>query len=283
MTIENNGGDALDDAALFDSLAAGNEPAEAASEPVAEAPAEAPVAEAPAVAETPAATPAVAQQEAHRVPLRELLDERDKRQALERQIEELRRQVPKPEAAPAPDFWEAPQDAVQRQIAEAITPFQQAMIAQQEMFSRARAEDKYGAEAVDAAFKELAGRFERRDPSALHDRQRLMASAHPYGALVEWHKQQVALKEIGTDPIAYRQQLEERLLSDPAFVAKAVEKARASASAAPVVDLKTSRQTSLPSVSKMGAAAPIGKAVVEDDLSDEDLYEHFAAKPQRRA
>lgn len=282
MTTETTGGaDAhLDDDALFDQLASGadlpqDEPEELPQETTQAAPE--PAAEAAAAPQEPAVKPVEAQQDAHRVPLRELLDERDRRQALERQIEAMKAQLPKPEAAKAPEFWEKPVESVDHRVAAAIEPLQQALVQQQEAFSRARAEDKFGADAVTDAFNALQSRFAAGDPSARFDHQRIMSAPHPYGALVEWHRQQKAISEFGVDPDAYR----EKLLSDPAFLAKALERAQDSAKQAqPVVQMPTAApRRGLPSVSTMGAAAAIGAS--EDDLDDDALFDRLASAPMR--
>jgi hypothetical protein len=278
-----------DDDALFDALASGGEPpqetqeqSEAQSETVEDQQAEeAPAAQQPVAQEQP--------QETHRVPLRELLDERERRQAAERQFEELRRQFEmvrkqQEEAAkkaqPVPEFWEKPEDSVRHQIQQEISPlremqaqFEQALAAQREQFSRMQAVSQHGEQAVNDAFSELAKRVQS-DPSARYDYQRIMESPHPYGALVEWHKREQAVKEFGSDPNAYREKLSASLLDDPAFLAKALERAQAQARGAQQAPMVTRK--SLPSVSKMGAAAPLTSQV--DDLDDDALFEKLAAK-----
>jgi hypothetical protein len=294
MTTEIEGGSFAnleDDDAMFEALANGGEiptegetqeqgdplPAEA-EQPKAE---EAPAVQQPAAQEQP--------QETHRVPLRELLDERERRQAAERQFEELRRQFEETrrkqeEAAkkqPVPEFWEKPEDSIQYRIQQEISPlremqaqFEQALAAQREQFSRMQAASQHGEQAVNDAYAELSQRM-KSDPSARYDYQRIMESPHPYGALVEWHKREQAMKEFGSDPNAYREKLSASLLDDPAFLAKALERAQAQARGAQQPPVVT-RTKSLPSVSKMGAAAPLTQQ--GDDLDDDALFERLAAK-----
>jgi hypothetical protein len=282
MTTENAGGVALDDDDLYAAIVSGqdtpSEP-EPASEPVAEAPSE-PIAQEAPVAQPaePAGAPAAHQQDVHRVPLRELLDERDKRQALERQMEDLRRQLPKPEQNPAPELFDDPNGAVTHIARQLVDPVQQQMAVQADRLARMEAVVLHGRESVDAAFEALKGMGG--NPAAQHIYRQVMSMENPYIALVEWHKRETVLKEIGTDPVAYRQRLEEQLLADQNFLAKAMKKARVTASGkTPVVDLQSPqrRQTSLPSVNTMGAAAPIGKTG-DDDLSDDELYDAIVRK-----
>jgi hypothetical protein len=283
MTTENVGAESapMDDAALFDALASGQD---LPDDPIQEAA----VAEQqePEAVQAETVKQSEAPKEEHRVPLREHLEEREKRQAYEREarerareVEELRRQIeaiknPKQ----SPDFWEQPETSIEHRIDERLNPVAHALVQQQERFSKMLAVEKFGAEAVDSAFNELSTRL-RSDPSAAYDYQRIMASEHPYAELVSWHRKQSLLKEIGTDPEAYK----EKLLSDQTFLAKALERANAAARGkAPVVSLPNSQRTSLPSVSKMGAAEPIGKTRIDDDLSDEELWDTYSRPAGKR-
>ena len=122
--------------------------------------------------------------ETHRVPLSEHLAEREKRQEWERKARELEQRLqqaqPK-EPAKAPEFWEQPENSIDYRVQQAVAPLQQALQQQAEMFSRTRAEDKYGADAVQAAFEDLAGRMQQGDQFARFDYQRIMSSPHPMG------------------------------------------------------------------------------------------------------
>lgn len=59
--------------------------------------------------------------------------------------------------------------------------------------------------------------------------QRVFSSADQGGAIIAWHREQRTLKEIGTDPNAYLERKLEEKLKDPAFLAKALEAAKAQA------------------------------------------------------
>jgi len=85
---------------------------------------------------------------------------------------------------------------------------------------------------------------------------RMHASADPGETLMEWHREQRTMREVGTDPNAWLEKKLEERLNDPAFLAKAIERARGAAggngkSAAPRVNLppSLSRTTNVSAVS----------------------------------
>ncbi len=255
--------------------AAVEQPVEQPSEAQAKAPAET-----PAQAEQPSAQPVAgqqAQEDAHRVPLRELLDERDKRQALQRQIEELRRQIPAKEAPKAPEFWEQPEGSIDHRVQQAVQPLVQELIMQREQTSRALAAMKHGEDKVNEAFEDMKARIQAGDQSAQFDYQRVMAQPNQYDALVQLHQQRKALSEIGNDPNAYREKLLAEALNDQAFLAKALEAAKAKASSNPsVVSFTAPKSKGLPSISNVGAAGSVGGNTA--DISDDDMFDKWASR-----
>lgn len=136
----------------------------------------------------------------------------DREAAWERRFEQLIGAV-KPQQAvepqKVPDFWEDPNAA----ISSALTPVQQQMQKNREEFSRVIAEEKHGAETVSAAFQALRAELQS-NPAAQAQYQAIMQSAHPYGALVDWHKKRAAAAEIGDDPAAYREKLKAEILAE---------------------------------------------------------------------
>jgi len=283
MTEQTGGpGGSLESDDTFDKFApldmgGGEAPQETAEAPV-EAQAETP-AETPVEAKEPPAQP-VAQQpqeDAHRVPLRELLDERDKRQALQRQIEELRRQIPAKEAPKAPEFWEQPEGNIDHRVQQAVQPLVQELIMQREQTSRALAAIQYGEDTVNEAFEDMKARIQSGDPVARFDYQRVMAQPNQYAALVQLHQQRKALNEIGNDPNAYREKLLSEALNDQAFLAKALEAAKAKASSNPsVVSFTAPKSKGLPSISNVGAAGSVGGNTA--DISDDDMFDKWASR-----
>lgn len=116
---------------------------------------------------------------------------------------------PAPEP-PAPVDWYADPDAALNQRVEPIRAETQAM---REEFSRMLAAEKFGEETVSTAYQAMASAL-RSNPQSRFDYQRIMASPHPYAALVDWHRSQSALSEIGPDPKAYREKLRAELLAE---------------------------------------------------------------------
>jgi hypothetical protein len=111
----------------------------------------------------------------------------------------------------APDFWEAPETAIDYRLNQTVAPLAGKLQQMREDFSRMQAIDKHGQQTVDAAFSELVSLRNAGDPSFSADYQRIMASPHPFGTLVEWHRKRQTLAEIGDDPAAYKAKLEAEL------------------------------------------------------------------------
>ena len=170
----------------------------------------------------PEAEPVEAEKgKSHLVPVSELQKERQKRQdearlrelaesnakTYEAMIEKLtqqqaNQQQPAPQPEPAvelPDPYEDPEGYTQAVVNQRVGQMQQQMVNMQLNMSERLAVSEHGREAVDAAFDavskaNIAGRFVQ-DPDA-------------YGSMVKWHKEQVAIAEIGDDPSAYKAKLE---------------------------------------------------------------------------
>jgi len=113
----------------------------------------------------------------------------------------------------APDFWENPETAIDYRLQQMVNPLQQQLVRQREEISMLQAIDKHGQETVDNAFNALKSKMAT-DPSMGAAYQQIMASVHPYQALVDWHRKQSAIDEIGNDPNAYREKLRAELLAE---------------------------------------------------------------------
>lgn len=289
MTEQNGGADASLDGEAYEHLM----PLEmGASEMPAETPVEqphqettqaqaAPEAQAEAqVAERPPVEQQAQKEDAHRVPLRELLDERDRRQQQVRENEALRRQLQEFQARQQqqqqrPEFWEQPENNIDYRIQQALQPYAQQLIAQRETFARALAETQHGSDKVSAAFKDMSDRINSGDPSARFDYQRIMSEPNPYSALVDLHRQRQTIAEIGSDPAAYRARALDEALKDPAFLARALEAAKSQAGASPsVVTYAAPKSKGVPSISNIGAAGSISNGALPD-LSDQELYDKY--------
>ena len=128
------------------------------------------------------------------------------------------RQQPQPEPQPPPDWFADPDQAFQHNfhqyMGQVVTPLQQAIVQQREQFSQMMAVEKFGADTVQAAERELAQWAQQNPQAARHDWQRIMASGHPYGELVAWHKQRSTLNRFGDDPDGVIEQEVQRRLAE---------------------------------------------------------------------
>jgi hypothetical protein len=113
-------------------------------------------------------------------------------------------------------------------------------------------------------------------------RSRVFSSTDPGGAIVAWHREQRTLSEIGTDPTAYVQKKLDEALKDPAFLAKALEAARAQASGQPAPSQapapgqpapRPNNVTQLPpSLRTMPGTAASSDGTGIQHMSEEDLF-----------
>jgi hypothetical protein len=224
-------------------------------------------AEAPVVEAAPIESPKEERAD-HRIPLTELLNEREKRQAEARraeaalrELEELRKQMNPPK--PAPDQFQDPEayNAYwERRIAEQSQTVERRFKDQEANFSLRLAHMQHG-ELFEKAYQELLDTAERGDRTAA---QAVANSPDPGATLVNWYKREQALKTVGTDPDAFVQKKLEEALNDPEFLARAIEKARATASTQPA-------QVKLPP--SLNKVAPV-RGDTDNDLSDAAMYKH---------
>lgn len=177
--------------------------AEAPAEPITEEPQPTPAAEQlPVVAEEPQPEPAPVEQpredDGRFAPVKALQEERQKRQELERRLAEIEaRSNPKPsvEQPKAPDPYDDPQGFAAHQQAQ----FQQSLVQERFRMSHEMAKQQFGAETVDAARLWAMDRAAK-DPAF----DMAMASqAHPLAWIVQQHKRDALMQDIGEDPDAY--------------------------------------------------------------------------------
>jgi len=118
-----------------------------------------------------------------------------------------------------------------------------------------------------AEFEEAYSAAQKNVDAAL--KARMQQSRDPGETLIQWHREQKTMREVGNDPNAWLEKKLEERLKDPAFLAKAVEQARGiaqpSSNGRPRVDLPPS----LNGASRSGAAL---RSVEGDDLSDHELF-----------
>lgn len=215
--------------------------------------------------------------------LRELREQREaaetRAQQSERTNEELQRHLRAMDARlreltekpkEPPDFYENPAAFVDDRLNPARQELAREMGQMKEGFSKLIAIDKFGEEAVVAAYRELEKQYN--DGTAQPDYIRIMRSAHPYGELVKWHKQVLTRQTVGDDPSAwFERQLEERL-KDPTYQGKVLERIRGTANAAPQ-NGSSPKVVLPPSLNKVASAARV-TGEDDGDLSDASLYRH---------
>ncbi len=189
-----------------------------------------------------------------RVPVRELLSEREKRQAAEaerdaakketaalnsklddilRRLEAAEKPQPKPEQTQAqaqepPDVFTDPVGFMAH-----IEARQQAKLDEMRAgMSMEMAHTRHG-EKFEAAYKALTSL----DPKSDTNRQLVQSiyrSANPGEAIVRWHNQQEALRRVGSDPDAYeakvREETRKALAADPEFRKQLLTELQAEAS-----------------------------------------------------
>ncbi len=178
------------------------------------------------------------------------------------------RQAPQPqktEDAPKPvDFWESPDGFLESRM----TPLQQQMQQQREQFSKMLAMQSHGPETVDNAFNAFVEAARANPQAYAAEYQSIMASEHPYDALVSWHKRQENLRIVGNDPHAWLEAEMEKRLADPAYQAKVLERIKGTAAA----NSRSNPVTSLPpSLSRLPAG---GNTAADDDVSDAGIFSH---------
>jgi hypothetical protein len=222
----------------------------------------------PAVAalEVPADEQPKAEKPDHRIPLTELLNEREKRQnaererqAYEQQLYQLQQQLQQYQQPKEPiDIFADPQ-AYTQSIEQTMSERMRAM---EGNFSLRLAAYKHG-DTFTEAFQDVMAR-PINDPM----RQQVINSPDPGETLVQLYQRERTYKEVGTDPTAYKSKVLEEALKDPEFLARAMQSARQTASAQPnnKIDLP-------PSLNKVAAAHYGGG----DDDSDRSVYS-FATK-----
>jgi hypothetical protein len=227
--------------------------------------------EAPPVVEAEPVVEPQAEKVDHRIPLTELLNEREKRQAeqrqreaLQRELEQLRQQMqPAKPKQEAPDQFQDPQgynNYWENRLAEQQQSFQQSLRNQEANVSLRLAHIQHG-ELFEKAYQALLDTAEKGDKTAA---QAVANSPDPGKTLVNWYKREQVMAQVGDNPEEYVQKKLEEALSDPEFLAKALEKARGVASTQPT-------QVKLPpSLNKATAARSAG----DNDQSDLSMYHH---------
>src|SRR6266516_665827 len=225
--------------------------------------------------------PAAPQAEDHRVPLKTFIEERDRRQKLEKQLEEvvdyMKRQPQQPQAPQQPQgpkqtIWDNPDEYLLHNVIEPLrAEGRRAIMERNDGLSREYAINTHGEEIVNDAFEAL--KSIRNTPEGEYAYNTIMAAGHPYGALVKWHQKQRAHKAVGEDPDAWLRQKQQDWLRDP-NAQKAMMDYLRSQQSRPTPG--TQPNVSLPpSLSSIPASS--GRVEQAGDLTDESLYK-FATR-----
>ncbi|RJP45452.1 hypothetical protein C4587_00715 [Candidatus Parcubacteria bacterium] len=213
------------------------------------------------------------------VPRFRVKEEADKRRSAEERADRLEQmlmqmlqaqrapQQPPQQPQEPPDIFTDPDAWYRYKANQELSPVLQQIQAARLEDARAVASVIHGEETVKAAeqaFNELAQRGGI-DPA---EYQRIQTSANPFRAAVEWHQRQAVLREVGSDPKAYRQRVIEDALKDPEVIAKVIETYR-NGGAAPAA--KPNNLTRLPpSLTRASGSSAQGDADQFDD-SDRGL------------
>lgn len=226
-------------------------------------------------------------QDLRTVPLREILDEREKRQRAETELGQMRqawehfmaqaRAQQQPQQQQPQTIFDAPDQYLQTNV---INPILQQMevgrMRSVDGLSRAFANQQYRKEVVDAALAAITQI--RYTPDGNHLYQQIMASGHPYGALVDWYQRARAHQAIGNNPQAWLQQRQQEWVRDPNAQRAVLEYIRQQQGQQrgngqpPNVQLP-------PSLSTISATS--GREEKIGDLSDQSLWAHALGPPRR--
>jgi hypothetical protein len=131
------------------------------------------------------------------------------------------------------------------------------------------AAEKYGDE-----FKEAYTAAQQKVDPAL--RARMQSSRDPGETLIKWHRENKQRAEIGDDLNAYNQRILDKALSDPAFLAKALEAAQNGARQQPQQSNGRPRVELPPTLSSASRAQATSRANSDEGKSDFELFQEIA-------
>lgn len=260
MTIENEELQEIDESALFND-ATGDEPIETeAPAPVIEEP-ETPAEVVVSEAEKPAVDDNAPQVPSWRV--REIREERDAIAKRLLDAEARLAQQPKAEVKPAeqPEKPDPLLDPVG--YAKAVRDeVREEMLAERRETSLHNAHKTYKAE-----FEEAYASAQKNIDPAL--KARMQQSRDPGETLIQWHREEKAKAEVGTDLTAYKAKLREEALKDPEFRKAAMEAWRAEA------PTQTNGRPNIQLAPSMSGTSRANAALrsANDDVSDAELFE----------
>ena len=203
--------------------------------------------ELPATGEIEVVPPATTR-ELPTVPLTAVLDEREKRQAAQREVEDLRRQL---------QGYQQPQELVdiledpEARLAHERSVFQQELINTKLDTSRFLAVEKFGEDLVNAAYAFFDA------PENRHKTSEFIGQPSPFHAAVKAYQQHQTMAEVGTDPIAYRGKIEAEIRAQ--VLAEMQQQAVQTAKPRPPISL-----SSAPSAGAVSNNTPLSKGSAFD-------------------
>lgn len=210
------------------------------------------------------------------VPVKAVQEEREKRQAAQQEAEALRREIaelrgmvqashqpaqqPQREQQPA-SIWDDPDAFLKSQI----DPVQQSVQDMRETIWELQASQTHGAEVIGAAKKAAEALYGTPEGQALY--AQITAKGNPFDNLVQWHKRQQTLSQVGDDPQAWLEAELEKRLSDPAYQAQVLERIRGNAASSTTRSQPTTNIP--PSLSRIPSG---GNQADDGDMSDGALF-----------
>lgn len=150
----------------------------------------------------------------------------------------MRQPAPKPQEpekpVTPPDFFENPQgffDHLTGQFTSKIDQLQQGFVQQRVEDSMATAHETHG-KLFEEAYSAVTA-LNQSNPVDVATVQRIWGARNPGQALVNWHREQQTLREVGNDPKAYQERIRsetrEALMKDPEFRKELLASLRADA------------------------------------------------------
>ncbi len=216
------------------------------------------------------------QQQDHRVPLRELLDERERRYRLQAEADQMRnawaqlqQQALAYQQAQQPQtIYDNPEQYLHHNVMQPLrNEGHMAMLQIKDGLSREMANAQFGEQQVNAALQAMAS--VRYSPNGDHVFRQIMSSGHPYGELVKWFNYARAQQAIGPDPEAWLNKQREAWMNDPRVQAEVMRRQqqqlqqRQQRGGQPNVQLP-------PSLSSLPASS--GRVDQGGDMSDASLF-----------
>ena len=190
-------------------------------------------------------------------------------QDLERQLAELN----KPKTQPV-DFFENPEGALQQRVEPIQQGFERQISEIRLDMSRELAVTRHGEAAVTEMETAIAQAMQRGDPEMANLAAQMRSSKFPALKAMEWHQQAKLRSEVGNDLNAYKTKLQDELLANPEFLAKAVAKATGQAQQAAQQPGTRPNIQLPPSLNRATGAGPNSDQSDEADMTDRGLFRH---------